>query len=171
MGKVSPTSDTTHALLLLGSNKGDAFALLQSAVSALSAEMTLVEQGSIYQTAAWGFDGPAFLNQVVEVRYKGNAHALLATCLAIESAHGRVRNPVAKGYESRSMDIDILLIANQVVDSETLKVPHPRMLERRFVMLPLAEKWSSWVHPLKNQTIASLFLACKDEIDVDLCQI
>ena len=168
MVKLSHTSGTMHALLLLGSNKGDAYALLQSAIGSLSAEMALVEKGSVYQTAAWGFEGPPFLNQVIEVRFKGSAHALLAACLAIEVEHGRVRNPAVEGYESRSMDIDILLIANEVVDSETLKVPHPRMLERRFVMMPLAEKWSSWTHPLKNQHIAALFLACTDEIDVDL---
>ena len=116
MVKLSHTSGTMHALLLLGSNKGDAYALLQSAIGSLSAEMALVEKGSVYQTAAWGFEGPPFLNQVIEVRFKGSAHALLAACLAIEVEHGRVRNPAVEGYESRSMDIDILLIANEVVD-------------------------------------------------------
>ncbi len=85
MVKLSHTSGTMHALLLLGSNQGDALCTASISDQAhLSAEMALIEQGSVYQTAAWGFEGPPFLNQVIEVRFKGSAHALLATCLAIE---------------------------------------------------------------------------------------
>ena len=96
-------------LLLLGSNSEDAIKVLAQAGLLLSAKTPILRAGSLWRTAAWGFEGPDFVNQVLEVEWTGEPLALLEFCLETERLLGRVRSADAPRYESRRIDIDLLL--------------------------------------------------------------
>jgi len=127
------------AVLGLGGNIGDMHAHMDAAVQALGRlpKTTVLRESTRIVTAPVGYtDQPDFLNSVVEIDTELSPHALLGACLGIEAAIGRVRTfPNAP----RVIDIDVLLIEGFESDSPELTVPHPRMYERDFVMLPLRE--------------------------------
>jgi 2-amino-4-hydroxy-6-hydroxymethyldihydropteridine diphosphokinase len=87
---------------------------------------------------------------------------VLGRILMIESQLGRIRYRCGFKYLSRCIDIDILLYDNEITDQEALKIPHPRLHERRFVLVPLAEIASGLIHPVFNKTILELLKECKD---------
>ncbi len=155
----------TLAYLLMGSNLGDRLALLQEAHLQLALEVgEIVAESSIYETAAWGRnDQPAYLNQALAVNTWLRPDALLAACQATEQAAGRVRT---ERWGSRTLDIDILFFGQCVIDSPALTVPHPRLAERRFALLPLAEIARGLRHPVLNLTIRELLARCADPLTV-----
>ncbi len=127
------------AYLGLGSNLGDREGYLRRAVELLGQEAGIeVERvSSIYETEPVGFtDQPRFLNQVVEVKTTLDPAALLARALAVEAALGRVRG---ERWGPRVIDVDLLVYGDAVVREPGLEVPHPRLAERAFVLVPLAE--------------------------------
>ncbi|MGT2932613.1 2-amino-4-hydroxy-6-hydroxymethyldihydropteridine diphosphokinase [Streptococcus catagoni] len=129
----------TKVYISLGSNQGDREAYLQGAIRALQdLERTKVQSlSSIYETAAWGKeDQDQFLNMVIGLDTELSAQDLLLSCQAIEEALGRVRH---EKWGPRTIDIDILLYGNQQFCTDTLKVPHPYMTQRAFVLVPLLE--------------------------------
>ena len=132
-----------RAFLGLGSNMGDRRARLSAAVSRLP---DLVAVSPLYETAALG--GPSgqgpYLNAVVELETELTARELLELGHALEAAAGRVREV---RWGPRSLDVDVLLVGDQVVDEEDLVVPHPRMWERRFVLAPLSRLAPELVPP------------------------
>lgn len=122
----------------IGSNLGDRLANLQFAIDALRAAQCEVEAiSAVYETDPVG--GPeqdAFLNACVRVSTDLDPHVLLRTCLAIEDAAGRVRR---ERWGPRTLDVDVLRCGDLSIDDEDLVVPHPRMHERAFVLVPLAD--------------------------------
>lgn len=156
-------------LLLLGSNSEDAIKVLAEAGRALSAKTPILQAGSLWRTAAWGFDGPNFINQVLEVEWAGGPLALLDFCLETERLLGRVRSADAPRYESRRIDIDLLLASPFLTLVEPrLQLPHPRMPQRRFVLQPLAEYWSDWIADESGRSVSELLIACSDQNFVHL---
>lgn len=128
-----------RAVLGLGANIGDPLSALRSAVDALGLlpHTTVTAVSSVYQTAPVGYtDQPDFYNIVVTVETALTPHALLGGCLGIEAALGRVRT---FRNAPRVADIDLLLYEGYTEETEELTVPHPRMKERAFVLVPLAE--------------------------------
>ncbi|HEX9968802.1 MAG TPA: 2-amino-4-hydroxy-6-hydroxymethyldihydropteridine diphosphokinase [Acidimicrobiales bacterium] len=125
----------TRAFLALGSNLGDRWAYLRQAVAAMP---DLVAVSPVYETAPVG--GPegqgAFLNCVVELDTDRTPHELLDLCRQLEAAAGRVRT---ERWGPRTLDADVLLVGDETVDEPDLTVPHPRMWERSFVLVPLHE--------------------------------
>jgi 2-amino-4-hydroxy-6-hydroxymethyldihydropteridine diphosphokinase len=105
-------------------------------------------------------DVPNFFNQVVHIQSELSNEELLAEIEELENFFGRERS--TEGYVSREMDIDVLFIESEIIDTEQIKVPHPRMTERRFVLEPLTEIASDMVHPALKQSVAELLKACKD---------
>ena len=133
------------AVLGLGANLGDAPATLRAAVEALGRlpHTTVTAVSSLYLTAPVGYvDQPDFHNIVVTVETELTPHALLGGCLGIEAALGRVRT-----FQNapRVVDIDLLLYEGFAEATAELTVPHPRMMERAFVLVPLAELFENYV--------------------------
>jgi 2-amino-4-hydroxy-6-hydroxymethyldihydropteridine diphosphokinase len=124
-----------RAFLALGSNLGDREAILRDAVAALDG---VVAVSPVYETAPVG--GPAgqgpYLNAVVELDTRRSPRDLLGVCRRLEAAAGRVRG---ERWGARTLDVDVLLVGDLVVDEPDLVVPHPRLWERRFVVAPLAD--------------------------------
>lgn len=126
------------AFIALGANLGDARGTVLAALDDLShlPHTSLVRASSLYRTAPWEASGPDFINAVAEVETRLSAPALLSALHDLEHRAGRLR-PYRNA--PRTLDLDILLYGNAFMDSPKLHVPHPRMKQRAFVMVPLAE--------------------------------
>ncbi|WP_025765039.1 2-amino-4-hydroxy-6-hydroxymethyldihydropteridine diphosphokinase [Dyadobacter tibetensis] len=153
--------------LLLGSNLGDRQAVLsQASEEIVRAVGTIQKSSSLYETAPWGVTNqPAFLNQVLEVRTTLSPDAVLHSVLEIEQALGRVR---FERWGARVIDIDILFFNDLVCHEARLTIPHPRLHERRFTLVPLAEIAPVLVHPLLGKTIQILLDETSDITEVTL---
>lgn len=153
------------AYLLTGGNLGDREQYLATARSLINEQCgTIVRASSLYETAAWGkTDQPSFLNQALELDTDLNAKQLIRRILKIEKMMGRTRD---EKYGPRLIDIDMLLFNNEKHNYPFLKIPHPEMQNRRFVLLPLAEIAPGIIHPVLNKTIIELLKECKDELPV-----
>ncbi len=131
----------------LGSNKGDSGRILGEALGALSDHLGNMHVSSVYRTQPVGVTAQDdFLNAVACGEYGGSPLDLLALCNRIERAAGRNREDEVR-HGPRTLDLDILLFDESVIDCEYLTVPHPRMHERRFVLVPLLELWPEAVDP------------------------
>ena len=154
------------AYLLIGGNLGDRLANLHAAKEAMAERFGQATKASaVYETAAWGLQHqPAFLNQAVEISTPLRAEQVLEQLLQIERSLGRIRN---EKYGPRLIDIDILLFNNEVIDRPGLKVPHPQMPNRRFVLTPLNEIAADIVHPVLQKTVAQILADCPDPLSVN----
>ncbi|MFL5741410.1 MAG: 2-amino-4-hydroxy-6-hydroxymethyldihydropteridine diphosphokinase [Flavisolibacter sp.] len=152
--------------ILIGGNMGDRLDYLSRARQAIEKNCgTIIIQSSLYETAAWGMkEQKDFLNQAMLLATEMNAPDLLHTLLFIEESLGRKRQ---EKYGPRMIDIDILLFNDDVVDQPGLKIPHPQMQYRRFVLQPLQEIAPKKIHPLLHLTISDLFDACTDPLMVN----
>ena len=155
------------AYLMLGSNMGDKHNNLQHAAKAIDREAGKILQSSAeYESEPWGFTNPEnFYNQILVIHTDKSPEELLNKLLSIESGMGRIRLASAS-YESRTIDIDILFYDSLVLESQSLTIPHPRIAERRFVLLPLLEIAPDLHHPLEDKTIWQMYRECKDELKV-----
>jgi len=153
------------AYLLTGGNIGDREQYLAKARELIGIECgEVTKTSSIYETAAWGkTDQPAFLNQALEIQTTLNGKQLIRHILKVEKKMGRVRE---EKYGERVIDIDIIFFNNEILRTTFLKVPHPEMQNRRFVLVPLAEIAPGAVHPGLLKTVAELLRDCKDELEV-----
>ena len=153
--------------LSLGSNEGNKLDNLQQAVNQIAERIGRIEQiSSVYRTASWGFEGDDFLNICLKVRTNLNPERLLQTVLKIEEDLGRKRTQT-KTYKPRSIDIEVLLFEDEIIFYEDLKVPHPGMLERKFVLVPLAEIAPNVRHPIMKKTILICLQGCEDSSEID----
>lgn len=141
------------AYVALGANLGDAAQTLQGALKALAHTpgLQLVQASSLYRTAPIDSSGPDYLNAVAEVSTTLTAPDLLAELQAIENAAGRER-PYRNA--PRTLDLDLLLYGDARIESPTLTVPHPRMSERAFVLVPLREIASELVSEEALRTVS-----------------
>ena len=154
-------SDTLTAIGI-GGNLGDRKGTLEKAVAALrvTAGLKVVGQSSWYETAPVGFhDQPVFLNGALAVTTELPPNDLLEILQHIERLLGRVRN-IPDG--PRSVDLDLLLYGDLIIDEADLTVPHPRMTERAFVLVPLADILPDAIHPVSQRTVTQLLAELGD---------
>ena len=141
--------------IALGSNLGDSRAILKAAIQALDAlpEVQVRACSPWYQTQPIGPPQPDYLNGCACLQTSLAPAGLLEKMLAIEAQFGRVRTvPNAP----RTLDLDLLLVEEQILTLPTLQVPHPRMRDRAFVLVPLADIAPDWIEPISGQSIAAL---------------
>lgn len=152
--------------LSLGTNQGNKLENLQNAINTIDREVGDIQKiSSIYKTPAWGFNGNDFYNICIQVSTKQNSLKLITSLLKIEKSLGRQRKKT-KEYQNRNIDIDILLFNDEIILSESLIVPHPKMLERKFVLVPLAEIAVQINHPIQKESIKSCLLNCTDASEI-----
>ena len=111
----------------------------------------LVERSKAYTTEPWGFEAEEwFLNELLVVETEMEPDELMDALLEIEKSLGRVRLPEQQGYTSRTVDLDILYYGDQVIQTEKVTIPHPRLHLREFALLPLCEIIPDFLHPVFN---------------------
>ena len=149
---------TGQCAIALGSNLGDSRAILEAALETLAEtpDIILQARSSWYQTKAVGPPQPDYINGCVLLHVKTSPQLLLETLLRIEAQYGRIRQ---ERWGPRSLDLDLLLYDDLILDTPTLVLPHPRMRERAFVLVPLAEIAPDWVEPVSGKAIAQLVKA------------
>jgi len=144
--------------LALGSNLGDRLENLKQAVAALSPQMDLKAKSHVYETLPWGYeDQPKFLNQVVKVQTYVEPEPLLKHIKRVEIALGR-KTSFPNG--PRLIDIDILFYDDLVLDTPVLTIPHPRLHERGFVLLPMTDIAPDHIHPVIQKSVRELMVTC-----------
>ncbi len=154
---VEESGGRATAYIGLGSNLGDRSRNLSGAVERLSSIGIITAISSIYETKPWGVNGsqPQYLNQVVAVGTKLDPLAVVTELLAIEHSMGRART---EKNASRTLDMDLLLHGETVLEASGVTVPHPRLHERGFVLVPLMEIAPDLIHPTLNRPISELAL-------------
>lgn len=151
--------------LLLGTNLGNRSQNLLVARQHLEITVgKIIQESSIYETAAWGNTAQqSFLNQVVSIETMMAPIELLDGVLSIEAQMGRVREIK---WGPRVIDIDILFFGDIIVASETLTIPHPALHERRFTLVPMAEIAGDFIHPVLQKNTLELLRVCSDPLRV-----
>jgi len=152
------------AFLCLGGNMGNRLANLENARELITkAGIEIKALSGIYETQAWGgTTAPDYYNQCLKVETELLAFELMEKLLAIEKDLGRVRS--SDKNLSRTMDIDILLYNDYIINDFNVEVPHPRMHLRQFVLKPLSEIAANVMHPVLHKTIGQLLLECRDTL-------
>ena len=152
--------------LSLGTNQGNKLENLQNAIDLIAEKVgVILKIASVYKTASWGFDSDDFYNTCLQVSSYHPPEKLMSILLDIESELGRKRSN-SDSYSDRNIDIDILLFDDEIIFSKTLIVPHSKMLERKFVLVPLAEIASAVIHPITKQKITVCLQICDDTSEI-----
>ena len=143
--------------IALGANLGNRMSNLRQAVRALPPQVQPRQISPVYETLPWGYtEQPTFLNAVLEAETRLKPGALLAHLKEIEVRLGR-----QPGFRNgpRAIDLDVLFYEMQIVHLPGLEIPHPRLHERAFVLVPLANLAPDWVHPRTGQTVRQMLAA------------
>ena len=157
-----------RCFILFGSNRGDKNKIYAQACLLINNRCgRIVAQSSAYESEPWGFEAKEwFLNRLIVVETELEPEAMLHQLLDIEAELGRVRHPETGGYTSRTADLDILYYGSRIVLTDSLTIPHPRLHQRRFALLPLCEVAPEFVHPAFNMTQTELLKRCFDFSEV-----
>jgi 2-amino-4-hydroxy-6-hydroxymethyldihydropteridine diphosphokinase len=152
----------------LGSNEGNRLLFLLGALENIKRDIGVIQtQSSVYQTAPWGFHAENdFYNMVVAVLTNLSVEELLIACRKIEKKAGRHDKENKGGYQSRALDIDILMVDNLIINTPKITIPHKEMEKRNFVLVPLHEIAPGLVHPHLQKTIKELLESSQDTLAV-----
>lgn len=149
-------------ILSLGTNQGNRLDNVNTCIQFIHQRIGIVLRVSkLYETPSWGFESDAFYNCVILVHSSFSAEKILRKIASIEKEMGRIRKKDA-GYEARIIDIDIISIENQIIQNESLHIPHPQMQYRKFVLQPLLDLKLEWQHPVLLKSVSNLLAECND---------
>ena len=159
---------SVQVAIALGSNLGNRLEYIRTAITTLhrSHKITVIDFSSVFESDAQTLDEhetqPSYLNAIVLVATSLSPVALLETCLQVESDNGRERQ-LDRRWEARTLDLDIILYGHEILNSESLKIPHPLLAQRRFVLQPLFEIRPDFHIPAPfDSSVRYLLAKCKD---------
>ena len=156
-----------EVFILLGGNVGDKRKIFTETIQMIGESIgNPTKISSIYDTEPWGFDSEPFWNQALVIETMLLPLEILDLTQAIETSMGRIRS--RGSYESRPMDIDLLFYDDLILHTPRLTLPHPKIAERRFVLVPLNEISPLKRHPLSGNTISEMLLICEDPLRVEI---
>ncbi|SEF70646.1 2-amino-4-hydroxy-6-hydroxymethyldihydropteridine diphosphokinase [Flavobacterium urumqiense] len=152
-----------QVILSLGSNQGNRLENIEHCLQLIHREIgTVIKVSRLYESPAWGFESDAFYNCVLIIHTTSSANKILTQVLKVEKKLGRVRSNKV-GYQSRTIDIDLISFDEEIIDSEKLQIPHPLMQNRKFVLLPMQDLNLDWKHPILKKTILELQESSPDQ--------
>ena len=161
-------NETQKVILSLGSNLGNRLENLEKAVAEIQQQLGfIVNISKVYETPSWGFNSDLFLNCVLVLNCNLSAEEILSRIKNIEKKLGRIEKK-SENYESRIIDIDIIAIDENIINTENLIIPHSQMHNRLFVLLPFLDLNINWIHPVLHKNIAELIANCNDKSDCKL---
>ncbi|WP_425657386.1 2-amino-4-hydroxy-6-hydroxymethyldihydropteridine diphosphokinase [Tenacibaculum ascidiaceicola] len=150
----------------IGTNQGNKLENIQQAINLIADKVgAVLKVASVYETASWGFDSNNFYNTCIKVSTYLPPEQLILRILSIEKELGRTRKN-SEGYSDRLIDLDILLFDDEIIFSKTLIVPHPRMLERKFALVPLVEIARNVIHPIEKKHLYICLENCTDTSEI-----
>jgi 2-amino-4-hydroxy-6-hydroxymethyldihydropteridine diphosphokinase len=159
-----------QVVLAIGSNQGNRLEVIQSAIECIHNEVgTIVKVSRLYETPAWGFESEPFYNCALVMHSPLSADVILGKVLSLEKKLGRVRSE-KEGYQSRIIDIDVIAFNEDIIATESLKIPHPLMQERMFVLLPMRDLNLDWRHPILQKYLPELLKASEDKSNCKVIQ-
>jgi len=151
--------------LILGGNRGNVVEIFSTAIELVTSKIgQKIAISARYGSESWGFASESFINQVIIINTALSPTEVLEQTQQIESLLGRIRRTA--GYEARTMDIDLLYYGSTVLNCAILTIPHPRIAQRRFVLVPLAEIAPDKKDPLTGITVQEMLQRCTDPLKV-----
>jgi len=160
----------SKVILSIGSNKGNKLENIKRCIAFIHREIaTVIRTSNLYQTPSWGFDSDPFYNCALLVHTNKTPEKLLAETLLVERKFDRVHTN-SNVYQDREIDIDIIAFDQKIIQRENLKVPHPKMQERLFVLKPLEDLQINFVHPILKKNITELLDECIDKSEVQFIE-
>ena len=163
-------NNQSQVILSLGSNLGNRLENIQLATKFIHQNIaTVVKVSSLYETPSWGFDSEPFYNCALVLQTSKNAEQILDEVLELETKLGRVRNN-EEGYQPRIIDIDVITYNEEIINTERLKVPHPHMQNRKFVLLPMRDLNLDWRHPILQKYLPELVQLAEDKSNCKVVQ-
>ena len=153
-----------HQIVLsIGSNQGNRLENIESCIALIHQEVgTVIQVSKLYETPAWGFESDAFYNCALLLHSTSSAQKILNQILKVEKQLGRIRSN-QQGYQSRIIDVDLIVFDDEIIDSEKLQVPHPLMQNRKFVLMPMQDLKLNWKHPVFQKSISELIAITPDD--------
>jgi 2-amino-4-hydroxy-6-hydroxymethyldihydropteridine diphosphokinase len=152
-----------QAILSLGSNQGNRLENIQKCIQLIQLEMgTVFSVSKLYESPSWGFDSDPFYNCAIAIHTHKSAQKLLSGLLKIEKKLGRIRSS-QEGYQSRIIDIDIVSFEKDIINTDTLVIPHPQMQNRLFVLMPMNDLQLEFIHPILQKSTKELIAICDDK--------
>ena len=155
-----------EVFILLGGNVGDKSKIPEDSIKLIRERIGFItKMSSLYATESWGFVSDLFWNQVIILESKLDPHEILHNTQTIEREMGRINNSAS--YEARVIDIDLLYYDNLIINTPDLTIPHPKIGERKFVLIPLNELNPDKYDPVSGLTVRELLNRCQDQLKVD----
>ena len=152
-----------QVILSLGSNQGNRLENIEHCIDLLHHEVgTVVKVSSLFESDSWGFSSDSFYNCAVLIHTHKNPQKLLKNILKVEKKLGRVRTE-SSDYQPRVIDVDMISFDDEIIESESLQIPHKHLQDRLFVLLPMKEIVSDWTHPISQKSISDILKDCLDE--------
>lgn len=157
-------------ILSVGSNKGNKLENIKKCIELIHNKVAIVISTSkVYETPSWGFESDAFYNCALLVHTSKSPEKLLEEVLLIEKELGRVRTK-SNEYQARKIDIDIIAFDEKIIKTSSLEIPHPRMQDRLFVLKPIEDLQTDFIHPILKKSITDLIEECSDTSEFKVVQ-